>query len=133
MVGTPLGGSGLLNMAIEYDELELARWMVAHGADVNLRARVDADGFGGHTPLFNTMVTLYGGRPRHGEFVKLLLAQGADPSVRASLRKAMRDSDDESEHQYHQVTALEWGERFHDRSMVNEVALDVLRKHAARS
>ena len=128
LVGTPLGGSGLLNMCIEYDEMELAAWMIEHGADVNLRAQVDADGFGGHTPLFNCVVCLGGGRARHAEFAKLLLARGADPSVRASLRKALQGSDDDSLHEYHDLTAREWGERFHDRSVVNELALDVLRR-----
>ena len=132
MVGTPLGGSGLLNMCIEYDEMELASWMVDHGADVNLRARVDADGFGGHAPLFNTVVCLGGGRHRHGEFAKLLLSHGADPSIRATLRKALRDSADDSLHEYHDVTALEWGTQFHDRSVVNEFALNVIRKVNSR-
>lgn len=132
MVGTPLGGSGLLNMCIEYDELELAAWMVARGADVNLRARIDTDGFGGHTPLFNTVVSLGGGRHRHGEFAKLLLSNGADVAVRATLRKAMRDTDDDSLHEYHGVTALEWGEQFHDRSIVNEIALDLIRRWGKR-
>ena len=126
--GTPLGGSGLLNMCIEYDEMELAAWMIERGADVNLVARVDADGFGGHTPLFNCVVCQFGGRARHAEFMKLLLAHGADPSLRASLRKALRGSDDDSLHEYHDVTALEWGEQFHDRSLVNELALSVLRQ-----
>src|SRR5688572_22634616 len=126
--GTPLGGSGLLNMCIEYDEMELAAWMIQRGADVNLVARVDAEGFGGHTPLFNCVVCQGGGRGRHAEFIKLLLAHGADPSVRASLGKALRGSDDDALHEYHDVTALEWGEQFHDRSLVNEMALNVLRQ-----
>jgi ankyrin repeat protein len=132
LTGTPLGGSGLLNMCIEYDEMEMAARMIERGADVNLKARVDADGFGGHTPLFNTVVCLGGGRNRHSEFAKLLLARGADPTVRASLRKALQGSDDDSLHEYHDVTAIEWGERFHVRSIVNELALDVIRRHVGR-
>jgi hypothetical protein len=127
--GTPLGGSGLLNMCIEYDEMELAAWMIERGADVNLVARVDAEGFGGHTPLFNCVVCQFGGgHGRHAGFMKLLLAHGADTSVRASLRKGLRGTDDDSLHGYHDVTALEWGEQFHDRSIVNEAALSVLRQ-----
>ena len=132
LVGTPLGGSGLLNMCIEYDELEMAAWMIERGADVNLRARVDTEGFGGHTALFNCVVCLGGGRARHAEFAKLLLARGVDVSVRASLRKALQGSDDDSLHEYHDVTALEWGERFHDRSVVNQLALAVLRREEDR-
>ena len=132
LTGTPLGGSGLLNMCIEYDEMEMAAWMIERGADVNLRARVDAEGFGGHTPLFNTVVCLGGGRNRHAEFVRLLLSRGADPTVRASLRKALQGSEDDSLHEYHNVTAVEWGERFHVRSVVNELALDLVRRSVAR-
>ena len=116
-------------MCIEYDEMEMAAWMIERGADVNLVARVDAEGFGGHTPLFNCVVCQFGGgHGRHAEFMKLLLAHGADTSVRASLRKALRGGDDDSLHEYRNVTALEWGEQFHDRSMVNEPALNVLRQ-----
>jgi ankyrin repeat protein len=124
--GTPLDGAGLLHMCVEYGEIEIARWMLDRGADVNLRARIDAEGFGGHTPLFNSVVSLYGGRPRSDEFAQLLLDGGADPHVRASLRKGLRFSDDESVHEYRNVTAAEWGERFHDRSAVNEPALDLV-------
>ena len=121
--GTPLDGAGLLHMCAEYDEIDLARWMIERGADVNLKARVDADGFGGHTPLFNAVVSLFGGRPRRSDFAQLLLDHGADPHVRASLRKGLRFADDESVHEYRDVTPVQWGERFHDRSAVNEPAL----------
>jgi ankyrin repeat protein len=124
--GTPLDGAGLLHMCVEYGEIEVARWLIDRGADVNLKARVDADGFGGHTPLFNAIVSLGGGRRRTADFVRLLLEHGADPSVSASLRKGMRFSDDESVHEYRQVTAVEWGEQFHDRGLVNEAALQWL-------
>jgi hypothetical protein len=121
--GTPLDGAGLLHMCIEYDEMKIARWMIDNGADVNLRARVDAEGFGGHTPLFNCMVSLGGGRPRRADFARLLVKHGADPGARASLRKGMPFSDDPSVHEYRDVTPLEWGERFHDRGFVNDAAL----------
>ena len=132
LTGTPLGGSGLLNMCIEYDEMEMAAWMIERGADVNLRARVDAEGFGGHTPLFNSVVCLGGGRNRHAEFARLLLARGADPAVRASLRKTLQGTEDDSLHEYRDVTAIEWGERFHVRSIVNELALDLIRRSVVR-
>jgi ankyrin repeat protein len=131
MTGTPLGGTGLLNMSIEYGEMELAAWMIEHGADVNLRARVDADGFGGHTPLFNAVVCLGGGGQRHGEFARMLLARGADPSTVASLRKALHGGDDDSLHEYRDVTAREWGEQFHHRGAVNATALDIVRRWKA--
>ena len=47
------------------------------------------------------------------EAVKLLLDHGADPNVRASLRKRLLFVADESMHEYRDVTPLLWGERFH--------------------
>src|SRR6185295_15309229 len=48
--GTPLKGTTLLHLCVDYDELEIARWLIERGMDVNVRADVDPDGFGGHTP-----------------------------------------------------------------------------------
>jgi ankyrin repeat protein len=124
--GTPLGGAGLLHMCVEYDEMKIARWMIDRGADVNLRASVDPEGFGGHTALFNTVVSLGGGQRRRADFARLIVERGAETEVRASLRKGMPFSDDPSVHEYRDVTAVEWGERFHDRGFVNEAALQWL-------
>ena len=55
---TPVAGGTLLHLAIEYDDIDVARWLIERGADVNAKAAIDADGFGGHTPLFHTVVTL---------------------------------------------------------------------------
>jgi hypothetical protein len=55
--GTPLGGATLLHMCVDYGELEIATWLLDHGMDVNVRAAVDTDGFGGHTPLFSAVVS----------------------------------------------------------------------------
>src|SRR5260370_21458076 len=43
----------------EYDEIEIARWLLLNdrGMDVNARAEVDSDGVGGHTPLFGCVVS----------------------------------------------------------------------------
>ena len=49
MCGTPLDGTTLLHAAIDFDEQEIFELLLAHGADVNARAAVDAAGFGGHT------------------------------------------------------------------------------------
>jgi len=51
--GAPLDGATLLHMAVEYEDLDVAQWLIEHGADVNARAAVDRSGFGGHTPIFN--------------------------------------------------------------------------------
>jgi ankyrin repeat protein len=113
--GTPLDGTTLLHMCVDFDEIEIARWLLAHGADVNARARTDADGFGGHTPLFNAVISqaYLCGRQKDGAFPKLLLDAGADPNARASLRKRLRFVADESVHEYRNVTPLAWGTQFH--------------------
>ena len=123
--GTPLGGATLLHLAADNDELEIARWLIARGADVNARADMDADGFGGHTALFGCVVSQpFRVRLRTDDaFAGLLLDHGADPNVRASLRKRLRFVDDERMHEYRDVTPLAWGERFHDQSWVNRSAM----------
>ena len=128
--GTPLQGATLLHMAIDYHEREIFDWLLAHGADPDARAAVDADGFGGHTPLFSAVVvqpgTVRGLEADH--FVRALLERGADTSVRASIRKQLMFIDDEA-HEYHNVTALEYGRAFHEERFVNRAALDFLRAH----
>src|SRR6185503_6021522 len=49
---TPVAGSTLLHVALEFDELEIARWLLDRGMRPDVRAAVDANGFGGHTALF---------------------------------------------------------------------------------
>jgi len=124
--GTPLGGGTLLHMCIDFDELKLARWLLSRGADVNARAIVAADGFGGHTPLFNCVVAQPERVRESDVFARLLLDRGADPNVRASLRKRLWGVEDETEHLYHDVTAVSWGQRFHDQSFVSKPALRLL-------
>ena len=129
LCGTPLDGGTLLHLCVDYDELEMARWLIGRGADVNARSRIDAEGFGGHTPLFGCVVSqpYQTGLRRDAGFARLLLDNGADPAVRASLRKQLRFVSDESLHEYRDVTALEWGERFHAPSWVNVEVINVLR------
>jgi hypothetical protein len=127
---TPIAGGTLLHLCMDFDEPAIARWLVARGADVNARATVDADGFGGHTPLFNTIVTQSGRVREDPDLARLLLDHGADPLARASLRKRLRFVDDESVHEYRDVTPVEWGRRFHDRSFVSRAALALVERHA---
>lgn len=135
--GTPLKGTTLLHLCVDYDEFEIAKWLIAKGADVNARAAVDENGFGGHTPLFCTVVSQpnfwmnYQGRPQEARFAELLLKHGADVSVRASLRKKLHPGygpkyDVENWYEYRDVTALEWGERFHAKVFVSEPALKLI-------
>jgi hypothetical protein len=126
--GTPLAGATLLHMCVDFGEMEIARWMVEHGADVNLKAAVDADGFGGHTPLFSCVVSQFylAGEPKDDAFARLLLDCGGDPNARASLRKRLRFVADESEHEYRDVTPLGWGERFHNQRWVCRPAMRLI-------
>ena len=133
--GTPLAGTTLLHMCVEFDEMEIARWLIGRGADVNARAAVGPSGFGGFTPLFNTVVSQpnfwmnYHKRgPFAAPFTELLLAHGADPNVRASIWKRLHPGHDRTmaRHDYRDVTALSYGRRFHDRIFVSEPALKLI-------
>jgi hypothetical protein len=135
--GTSLRGATLLHMCCDYDELEIAKWLIAKGADVNARAAVDADGFGGHTPLFSTVVSQpnfwmnYGkGGPKVAPFTELLLEHGADPNVRTSLRKQLHPGYDPKDtlREYRDVTALWWGRRFHFPLLVSEPAMKLIQE-----
>ena len=53
-------------------------------------------------------------------------ANAADPTVRANLRKELRFVDDETLHEYLDVTPRTWGERFHDQDWVNPAVLALL-------
>jgi ankyrin repeat protein len=128
--GTPLAGTTLLHMCVDYDELEMAEWLLARGMDPDARAAVDRDGFGGHTPLFATMVSQpafwinYQRRPPAAPFTALLLAHGADPNARASLRKQLHPGyGPDTLHEYRDVTPRAWAERFHNPIFVNREAL----------
>ena len=133
--GTPLAGTTLLHLCVDNDEIEMARWMIERGADVNAKADVDADGFGGHTALFGCVVSqpYRVGLRRDDAFARLLLDHGADPNVRASLRKRLRFVADESTHEYRDVTALSWGQRFHDQDWVNGSVLRLLSERRGRA
>jgi hypothetical protein len=126
--GTPLAGSTLLHLCVDNDEIEIARWLLARGADVNAKAALDAEGFGGHTALFGCVVSQpYRVSLRKGDgFARLLLEHGADPNVRASLRKRLRFVEDETLHEYRDVTPLAWGRRFRDLSWVSKPVLALL-------
>jgi len=133
-VGTPLGGATLLHLCVDYDELEIGRWLLDRGMDVNVRAAVGRSGFGGYTALFNTVVSQpnfwmnYGKRgPFAAPFTELLLERGAEPNVRASLWKRLHPGHgDTARHEYRDVTAISWGRRFHAPIFVSEPAIRLI-------
>ena len=126
--GTPLAGATLLHLCVDNDEIELARWMLERGAEANVKAAVDSTGFGGHTPLFDCVVSqpYRTGLRQDDAFARLLLDHGADLNVRASLRKRLRFDDDESMHEYRDVTPLAWGRRFHDQRWVSPPVMQLI-------
>jgi ankyrin repeat protein len=133
--GTPLAGATLLHLCVDNDEIEIARWLIDRGADVNATAAIDAEGFGGHTPLFACVVSqaYRCGLQRDGAFARLLLDHGADPNARASLRKRLRFVDDESLREYRDVTPLAWGERFQDQAWVNREAMRLIAERGGKN
>lgn len=135
--GTPLKGTTLLHLCADYDELEIAEWLIEHGANVNTRAAIDEDGFGGHTALFGTIVSQpnfwmnYQGLAQVAPFTQLLLDHGADPAIRASLRKKLHPGygpkyDVDKTYEYRDVTALEWGREFHAKVFVSVPAMELI-------
>ena len=52
---TPLYKTTLLHICAEFNHVSCAEVLVKHGADVNARAGLDENGFGGHTPVFHTV------------------------------------------------------------------------------
>jgi len=119
---TPIDGTTLLHLAIDFDEVEIFELLLAQGADVNARANVDAEGFGGHTPIFNTVVS-------HGSYAgsmaRRLVERGASTTVRASLRKFLDWCEMPRWHEAREVTPAEWGRTFPEKGWVNAEAMRV--------
>lgn len=134
--GTPLAGTTLLHMCADYGEIEIARWLLDRGMNVDERARVDPDGFGGHTALFGTIVSQanFGDKLPDAPMTRLLLDHGANPNARASLRKRLHPGYEiEGMHEYRDVTPIGWGERFVFRALVNPVGMRLIAERGGLS
>lgn len=138
--GTPVHGTTLLHIAAYFDELEIAAWLLDRGMDPNTRAAVDADGLGGYTALFSTVVSQrnfwvnYGkGQPDEARFTRLLLERGADPNVRASLRHGFEQGHGGGPiREYRDITPLGWGERFPEKVFVSRESMRLIEAAGGR-
>lgn len=78
---TPLIDASLLHICAEYNHLSCAKVLVQHGANINEKAGIDSNGFGGQTPIFHTV-------NQHAnacfEMCKFLVSQHADLSLTVS-------------------------------------------------
>jgi ankyrin repeat protein len=76
---TSCDGVTALHICAEFNCIKSARVLIQAGADVNARASVDADGFGGQTPIFHAVNSIFNYcRP----MMELLAEAGADLNVR---------------------------------------------------
>ena len=132
--GTPIHATTLLHIAAYFDELEIAEWLLDRGMDPDVRGAVDADGFGGYTALFSTVVSQrnfwvnYGkGQPDEARFTRLLLDHGADPNIRASLRARLEQGHGGGPpREYRNVTPLGWGAQYHARIFVSRESVRLI-------
>lgn len=128
--GTPIDGTTLLHLSIDFDEREIFDWLLAQGADVNAAAIIDKEGFGGHTPLFNAIVSdaYVNGRQRDAYMVQRLLDLGANINVRINLRKYLDWREEPGWHIARNVTALEWAANFPEKGWVNQEGIKMIER-----
>jgi len=126
--GTPIDGTTLLHLSIDFDEREIFDWLLNNGADVNAPAIVDSEGFGGHTPLFNVVVSdaYVNGRQRDGYMARRLLDLGADTNVKVNLRKYLDWREVPGWHIARNVTPLQWAADFPERGWVSREAVGMI-------
>jgi ankyrin repeat protein len=135
---TPVSGGTLLHLALEFDDIDVARWLIERGADVNARAAIDAEGFqsggfagggfegggGGHTPLFHTVVNLASGMGLYDDSkARLLLDHGADPNARATFSQEAKFHNHAPTDPLHDVTPVGYARRHPDPRCVNPPAV----------
>jgi hypothetical protein len=128
MCGTPVDGTTLLHLSIDFDEREIFDWLLERGADVNAAALIDPEGFGGHTPLFNAIVSdaYVNGWQRDGYMARRLLELGADSNVRVNLRKYLDWRETPGWHIARNVTPLEWAMGFPEQGWVSREVISMI-------
>lgn len=76
---TSCRGVSALHICAEFNSVRCARVLLENGADVNARAGQDADGIGGHTPIFHAVNSIFNYcRP----VMEILVDAGADLDIR---------------------------------------------------
>ncbi len=126
LTAVPVAGGTLLHLAVEYADVRTAAWLLEQGADPNARAAPDASGFSNHTPLFHAVITM---GAKNDALTRLLLSHGADPLLRATLRKQLRDMGDpakEGMHEFRDVTPVEFARLFQEPRWIVGPALSLL-------
>ncbi len=103
--------------------MDVARWLIERGADVNARAAIDAEGLKGHTPLFHTVVNLGSMGLQDDSKARLLLDHGADPNARASFPPDATFHGNAPTEALHDVTPIGYARRHPDQGVVNAPAL----------
>jgi hypothetical protein len=118
---TPVSGGTLLHLALEFDDIDAAGWLIERGADVNARASEGAQGFAGHTPLYHTVVTL--AYAQDDSRARLLLDHGADPNARATFPQGALFGGNACTEPLHDVTPVGYARRYPEPGMMNAPAL----------
>ena len=152
-MGTPVDGGTLLHLAVYWDESDMAEWLLDRGSDPNVRAarrrgriwRPHATLQCGRVAGRRSGSTIRAGAPQPdaAKFVQLLIARGADPNARASIRMRLgAGHGDTRMREFRDVTPLSWGRRFAKNKepsdthreilFVNTAALQVLEAHGGR-
>ncbi|HJS54309.1 MAG TPA: hypothetical protein VJ765_07190 [Chitinophagaceae bacterium] len=72
---TPLFEASLLHICAEFNHVSCAEVLVRRGADINSKAGVDEQGFGGQTPIFHTVNQ---NTDRSADMMNYLLSRSAD-------------------------------------------------------
>jgi ankyrin repeat protein len=130
---TPVSGGTLLHLALEFDDIDVARWLIERGADVNARVAIDAEGFNGHTPLFHTVVNLASGMGLDDDSkARLLLDHGADPNARATFLRDAKFHNHALTDPFHDVAPVGYARRYPDRRCVNAPALAAITQRGGK-
>jgi hypothetical protein len=75
---TPLFEVSLLHICSEFNHIACAKILVKYGIDVNIKAGVDKNGFGGQTPIFHTVNQI---QNKSAEMFYYLLEESADLDI----------------------------------------------------